>query len=126
MRNAIDYDIVGMYYSIGYAILNGVVKAKDLVNATGKSASLFSQCKKIAKACDESDKFRKAWSDGKVYDLNSGYKLACEVLGKVATTREVYLEDLEAKRNLLMAQLMEIEKAMKTAKPKPVKVAKAK
>ena len=126
MRDAIDYDIVGIYYSVGYSILNGHVKAKDLVNATGKSASMFSQCKKIAKAVDESDAFRKAWNDGKVYDLNSGYAMACKVLGKVATTREVYLEDLQAKRARLMAELAEIDKAMKTAKRKPAKVAKAK
>ena len=126
VRDAIDYDIIGMYYAIGYAILNGHVKAKDLVNATGKSAGFYSQCKKIAKAIDESDEFRKAWNAGKVSNLQNAYEQACKVLGKVATTREVYLEDLQAKRAKLMAELAEIDKAMKTAKRKPAKVAKAK
>lgn len=126
MRDAIDYDIVGMYYSIGYAILNGVVTNKQMAESTGKSTGFFSQCKKIAKAVDESDEFRKAWTNGKVKDLNSAYDMACKAVGKVATTREVYLEDLEAKRAELVAKLAEIDKAMKTAKRKPVKVAKAK
>lgn len=126
MRDAIDYDIIGMYYAIGYAILNGHVKAKDLVNATGKSAGFYSQCKKIAKAVDESDEFRKAWNAGKVSNLQNAYDEACKVLGKVATTREVYLEDLQKKEAELLKQLAEIREAKKTAKRKPAKVAKAK
>lgn len=115
-----------MYYAIGYSVLNGHVKAKELAKASGKSEAWVSQCKKVAKMADTNDKFRKAWQDGKIHGLKDAYELARELGNGGTTTREVYLEDLEAKRNLLMAQLMEIEKAMKTAKRKPVKVAKAK
>lgn len=100
-------------------LLNGEFKASELENLYAKGT--LSKMRKIAKAVTTNEKYAKLYAEGSIHTFTDAYELACKMTGKVSTARVVYLEDLEAKRAKLLAEIAEIEKAMKTAKRKPAK-----
>lgn len=116
-----EYRALDYYYEVGYAILCGNVKAKDLVAKTSKSAGFFSKCKKIAKACDTSAEYRAFFVNGELHDIGHAYEIAGDYVGVVATSRVTYWEDLAKREAELVAKLDEVRAQMTKAPHKPAK-----
>lgn len=117
-----EYDALQAYYLVGVALYNGTVKAKELEKSYGKS--FLSKLRKVAKTVDTSKEFAKLYTNGNITSISDAYEMTADYIGKVSTSRVVWLEDLEKKEIELLAKLAEIQKAKKTAKRKPAKVAK--
>ena len=117
-----EYDALRAYYLVGVALYNGTVKAKELEKSYGKS--FLSKLRKVAKTVDTSKEFAKLYTNGNIATISEAYDMTADYVGKVSTSRVVWLEDLEKKEIELLAKLAEVQKAKKTAKRKPAKVAK--
>lgn len=117
-----EYDALRAYYLVGVALYNGTVKAKELEKSYGKS--FLSKLRKVAKTVDTSKEFAKLYTNGNITSISDAYEMTADYVGKVSTSRVVWLEDLEKKEAELLAKLAEVQKAKKTAKRKPAKVAK--
>ena len=113
-----EYDALGAYYLVGMALLNKEFKASEL-EGKGNSKANLSKMRKIAKAVTENKDYATLWTSGAIHSFADAYDMACDMTGKVATSRTVYLEDLQKKEQELLKQLAEIREAKKTAPRKP-------